>query len=290
MGPYPGGLSDAQLRHFSEHGWVIQRGAFTPAECAAFREALDRLAARQYCPGPHEFDGGPTLNIDNQINSGESIFLDWMTHPKVLPALKQVIGAPPTFECCHAMINRPHPKRHDAAEVAKLLDPKNYSWHRGMRPKWGIVDSDKGHGFKYTTFMNNITYLTDIDTELDGGTALLSGSHLTDSGNNEADIRLHLGGGGARESSCQRITKIEAGSIVHFTESLLHSNVPVLSERTRYAMFYGFTPPWGRVWRTAAGTSAPSRQVLDAATGELSEILQPSHHYGGQYAMVQSKL
>ena len=34
----------------------------------------------------------------------------------------------------------------------------------GIRPKWGIVDSDKGPGFKNTTFLNNISYFTDIDT------------------------------------------------------------------------------------------------------------------------------
>ena len=26
-----------------------------------------------------------------------------------------------------------------------------------MRPKWGIVDSDKGPEFKHTTFLNNCT-------------------------------------------------------------------------------------------------------------------------------------
>jgi ectoine hydroxylase-related dioxygenase (phytanoyl-CoA dioxygenase family) len=80
---------------------------------------------------------------------------------------------------------------------------------------------------------------TDIDSELDGGTAILSGSHLTDSGDATADKETHLAAG-----SCERITKIKAGSIVHFSEATIHSGVPVLSERTRYAMFFGFTPPW----------------------------------------------
>ena len=124
------GLSDAQLRHFAERGWVVQEDAFTPAECEKFRSALDRLADREYCPGPHDFDGVDKVNIDNQINSGEKIFLDWITHPNVLPVLKQIIGAPPTFEGCHAMINRPHPDRNDPAAVARLLDPANFSWVR----------------------------------------------------------------------------------------------------------------------------------------------------------------
>ena len=38
----PPGLSTEQLTHFAEHGWVVQEAAFTPAECADFRAALNR--------------------------------------------------------------------------------------------------------------------------------------------------------------------------------------------------------------------------------------------------------
>ena len=38
----------------------------------------------------------------------------------------------------------------------------------------------QGDGYKNTTFLNNISYFTDVDSELDGGTAMLTGSHLTD--------------------------------------------------------------------------------------------------------------
>ena len=119
-------------------------------------------------------------------------------HPHILPVLKQLLGAPPTFEGCHAMVKHPHPQRHDEEQRAALLDPAKFGWHRGpfpfvlparthtalchvtlsepvaaamllhssagIRPKWGIVDSDKGPGFKNTTFLNNISYFTDIDT------------------------------------------------------------------------------------------------------------------------------
>ena len=65
--------------------------------------------------------------------------------------------------------------------------------------------------------------------ELDGGTAYLSASHLTDTGDPAADKEAHM------SSSCERIAKIKAGSVVHFTEAMIHSGVSVLSERTRYA-------------------------------------------------------
>ena len=65
--------------------------------------------------------------------------------------------------------------------------------------------------------------------ELDGGTAMLTASHLTDTGDPAADKAAHM------STSCERITKIKAGSVVHFTEAMIHSGVSVLSERTRYA-------------------------------------------------------
>jgi hypothetical protein len=159
----------------------------------------------------------------------------------------------------------------------------------------------QGDGYKNTTFLNNISYFTDVDSELDGGTAMLTGSHLTDTvwimrthsvasmiatchhhnvvaidnhagfypdtprtaigqeralngqGDPAADKALHLNGMSAfksvtvsvsnadfprqaqdrREkltrivvrfagpsSSIERITKIKAGSVVHFTEAV----------------------------------------------------------------------
>ena len=38
------------------------------------------------------------------------------------------------------------------------------------------------------------------------------------------------------------------GSVLHFTETMLHAGVPILSENVRYTMFYGFTPNWFVNW------------------------------------------
>lgn len=291
----PRPLTDAQLRHFAEHGWVLQEAAFTADECAEYRAAIDRLVARDYCISetrraanergrdPEQLGAGVT-NVDNMINSGEPLFLSWITHPHILPVLKQLLGTPPSYEGCCCRITLPHPKRTDPAFVEKALQPSGY--HRGIRPKWGIVPSDAGPPYINTTFLNNICYFTDIESELDGGTALLSGSHRTDSGDARADVQTHLarpGGGIAR------LTSVKAGSVLHFTESLIHSAVPVLSESTRYVMFYGFTPPWMRVWNNGGDGSADA-EVVAAAEGELKEILLRSHAYGGQYDALQGKL
>ena len=96
-------LTDEQLRHFAANGWVLQEGAFTLDECAQYRAAIDRLVARDYCISetrraanergrdPEQLGAGIT-NVDNMINSGEPLFLSWITHPHILPVLKQLLG------------------------------------------------------------------------------------------------------------------------------------------------------------------------------------------------------
>jgi hypothetical protein len=71
----------------------------------------------------------------------------------------------------------------------------------------------------------------------------------------------------------------KAGSVLHFTEALIHTGVPILSERTRYTMFYGFTPPWMQCW---PGCS-PTQEIIDSSQGELKEILGARTGYMGQY-------
>ena len=109
--PEPRGLTDAQLLHFAEHGWVVQEDAFTAGECASFRAALDRLAARGYCPGPHadtDDEDSPSCgitNVDNMINSGERIFLDWIVHPHILVSAAAPFACSPhgtSSRCCAA--------------------------------------------------------------------------------------------------------------------------------------------------------------------------------------------
>jgi ectoine hydroxylase-related dioxygenase (phytanoyl-CoA dioxygenase family) len=164
-------LTDAQLFHFAVHGWVLQEDVFDAEECAAFRAGMDKLYASDVSTMVHK-DTDDVKNVDNMI-SHEQLFRDWIIHPKILPVQKQLLGTPPRFECCHSMIKHPHPER--AGRRDELADPENMQWHRGIRPKYGIVEANN-HSYINTTFLNNISYLTDVGPD-DGGTMALDGSH-----------------------------------------------------------------------------------------------------------------
>jgi ectoine hydroxylase-related dioxygenase (phytanoyl-CoA dioxygenase family) len=256
-------LTDTQLSHFAVHGWVLQENVFSPAEIEAFKNALDRLYAAKVSTMVHK-DTADIKNIDNMVNR-DRIFRDWIMNPKILPVLKQLLGTPPRFECCHAMIKYPHPERN--LERASLSDPLKMGWHRGIRPKYGIVEANN-HSYINTTFLNNATYLTDVDSE-NGGTMLLDGSHQIEA----QDWREIF------NPAVVIQVEAKAGAVLHFTEALVHTGVPILSERTRYTMFYGFTPPWMQCW---PGCN-PTQEIIDASEGELKEILGARTGYMGQY-------
>ena len=254
-------LTDAQLYHFAVHGWVLQEDVFSPEEVDAFKCGLDHLYERKVSTMK---DSEDIKNINNMVNY-DPIYRDWIMSPKILPVLKQLLGTPPRFECCHAMIKSPHPDRTKRRD--ELRDAEKMGWHRGIRPKYGIVPANN-HPYINTTFLNNATYLTDVDLE-HGGTMILDGSHRI-----EAQDWKEI-----FDPAMVVQVEAKAGSVMHFTEALVHTGVPILSERTRYTMFYGFTPPWMQCW---PGCS-PTQEVIDASEGELKEILGGRTGYMGQY-------
>ncbi|MDP6358880.1 MAG: phytanoyl-CoA dioxygenase family protein [Planctomycetota bacterium] len=258
-------LSDAELYHFAVHGWVLQENVFTAGECEAFKTALDIMEEREDGKDQKK-DSDDIRNLVNMVNY-DPVFREWIMHPNILPVIKQLLGTPPRFECCHAMIKLPHPERKERRE--ELSDPSKMGWHRGIRPKYGTVQANN-HPYINTTFLNNITYLTDVDPE-NGGTMALDGSHRIEAKD------------WSEVFSPEMVVQIsaKAGSVLRFTEALIHTGVPILSERIRYTMFYGFTPPWMQCW---PGCS-PAEEIIEQAEGELKEILGARTGYMGQYGV-----
>lgn len=74
-----------------------------------------------------------------------------------------------------------------------------------------------------------------------------------------------------------------AGSILHFSETTLHAGVPILTEKIRYTMFYGFTPSWYTNW---PGSEVPQSVLDSVKDDELREILGARFGYVGQEAVI----
>ena len=254
------------LLHFSEHGWVLEEDVLNTKQIESYKSALDKQA--QYLRAIFHTDDDEITNIDCMVNF-DPIFREWIMIPQVLEANRQLMGAQIKYEVSHAMIKKPHPDRRSRRE--ELTDPDKMGWHRGLRPKWGVFPHDEDPKLINCTFLNNITYLTDVAAG-DGGTMVLDGSHKME---------------GSYETLKEKCPIFEltalAGSILHFSETLLHSGVPILSENIRYTMFYGFTPSWYVNW---PGSEVPQFVIDSVKDDELRGILGARSGYVGQEAVL----
>src|SRR5215472_1906575 len=131
-------LTHEQLVQFADHGWVLLESVVDEDQCKAYRDALDHFVRtrRSFDPLNELID---LTVIDNMVLY-DDLFLDWFKLPGVLDANRQLMGAHLHLDSVTAHIKVPHPDRHMRAE--ELADMDRWSWHRGMRPKWGIFPHD----------------------------------------------------------------------------------------------------------------------------------------------------
>jgi hypothetical protein len=257
-------LSPEQLAHVADHGWVLLENQLDPQQCDAYIAALDRVA-RTRRPLAENKDAPDLTWIDNVLYYDDS-FVEWLKLPGILDANRQLVGARIRYNGSFAHIKRPHPDRHTRRQ--ELADPDGWNWHRGFRPKWANFPHDSDDRLLNYAMVNNLTYFTPVSPG-SGGTAVLDGSHRV-----EGDYR----------SLKSRFPVVEvtapAGSILVFTETLIHSAVPILSETTRYNIYYGFTPAWFSQW---PGYEAPQSLVDRLADEELRDVLGAAS-FSGQKA------
>jgi hypothetical protein len=102
-------------------------------------------------------------------------------------------------------------------------------------------------------WLNTCIFLSGVDDAEDGGTMVCSGSHRLDVAHESAagDPPAAVNGKAAAGSvpdwraclAAREQIRCPARSVLHFTESLLHAGNAVLSEQTRYAMFFEVVAP-----------------------------------------------
>jgi ectoine hydroxylase-related dioxygenase (phytanoyl-CoA dioxygenase family) len=259
-------LSRDQLVHFAEHGWVLIEGVLDDAQCAAYVDAVERAAERRRPIDPKDRREEFT-RIDNAI-SCDHLFVDWLRNQGILDANRQILGTQIRCTESFAHRTRPHPDRSERR--AELMDPAGWGWHRGFRPKWAIFPDDDDPALVNCLYTTNITYLTPVSAG-SGSTAVLDGSHLLEG--DAAALREH----------CDLVEPpAAAGDVLIIAETLMHSAAPIVSETTRYALFYCFVPPWFANW---PGYDVPQQFLDSLLDDDLRELLGPAH-YRGQHPVV----
>lgn len=222
--PFPA-LTPAQRLYLDVHGYVIVEGVLTPAEVATLCDTLYGIE-RTYrqtgaLPGADCHCSSTTrefFRVDNLPHLAPCFF-QYLTHPRLLGMVEEIIGGDVRLEQSDAHIRRPDPTR------------QSYGFHRGMDVGMGYTK----HGLFHGTFVKTLTNLTDLGPE-DGGTVCIAGSHKID-----IDAQAIIAAALADPRMIHQVVA-PAGSTLLFFESLIHASGIIRSDRDRLLIIGGYTP------------------------------------------------
>jgi ectoine hydroxylase-related dioxygenase (phytanoyl-CoA dioxygenase family) len=120
--------------------------------------------------------------------------------------------------------------------------------------------------------VGNITYLTSVSAG-NGSTAVLDGSHKL-----EGDYAS------LKDQCAVAHAEGPAGCVLFFSETLVHTAVPIVTEQTRYAMIFHFTTAWLADW---PGFEAP-RSFVAGLNDEKLRTLFAAPNLGDRKAQYPS--
>jgi hypothetical protein len=221
------GLSSDQLKHFADHGWVLVEDAVNADRRSAYMEAIDRSLSYWNWPVTLSTQVG---KLHNTQLLGD-IYLEWLKLPGILESNRQLLGVRrPRVAFMTAQASSPHSERRERR--SELLDPDRWDWHRAFgHPHNGLFQRNGDRRVR-AAYVGNISFLTGA-TAGDGVTAVLDGSH-----------RL-AGDYASLKGQCSVVQPdAPAGSVFMFSETLLHTATPIVSEKTRYVLINHFVVPW----------------------------------------------
>ena len=253
-------LTPAQRLHFDIYGYVLLEQALSADEVARMKAALYRVKEatdeelqeqRVYFQrrGDWHLHVGHLLEYDPAL-------LEFATHPRLVPLVEDAVGGAVRIEETEAIINRRDPAASVEERRARPAKPTNF--HTGTRHGWGTYEEQ--HNF-HALFVKTLAYLTDVGPE-DGGTTVIPGSHRLSRPQQEIiDAAMQ------DPARLLRQVQARAGSVLLFSESLIHCTTQIISDTERVILVTGYTPPMLREW--------PGNEVSPEFVATLPEHLRP---------------
>jgi ectoine hydroxylase len=224
---------------FERDGYAIVEDALDVDTVARLTTAVDRVWSE-------ERPDGTALHLLGFLGR-DPVFLDLVDHPAAFPLVRGMLGWNIYVYHCHLDVNPP------------LDEQPRWRWHQdGGRQNVELESPRPRLSLKVAYF------LTDVESREHGALLVVPGSHRRDTlctQHEPADATPLL---------------VRAGSAVVFDRRLWHARGDNVSERTRKALFYGYTYRWIRprddLGLTAAQLAAVDpvrRQLLGAGTSAI---------------------
>jgi ectoine hydroxylase len=198
------------LEEFERNGFLIVPGALRPAEVDRLEAAVDRV---------WEEEAGSDGPLHRLAFAGlDDSFLELVDHPACLPLVTGALDSNIYVYHCHLDVHPP-----------EVRAGPRWRWHQdGGRQNVELASPRPRLSVKVAYF------LTDVPTAEHGAFRVVPGSHGRDMLPRD------------REPPDAVPVLVEAGSAVVFDRRLWHARGDNVSDRTRKALFYGYTHRWIR--------------------------------------------
>jgi ectoine hydroxylase len=216
---------------FERDGFVVVEDALDAATVTRLTAAIDRVWAEERPDGTALHRLG-FLGLD-------SAFVELIDHPTTFPLVYGLLGWNIYVYHCHLDVHPP------------LHEPARWRWHQdGGRQNLELESPRPRLSVKVAYF------LTDVERPEQGALHVIPGSHVRDTLPKD------------REPEEATPLLVRAGSAVVFDRRLWHARGDNRSERTRKALFYGYTYRWIRP-RDELGLSPAQVAALDPVRRQL---------------------
>jgi len=253
-------LTASQRYHLEVYGYVVLEHTLDNDLTTRLRDAL--LGLKQEFLAQPDLDsacvrrcrlhkGGHPHHLHfSHILESDPAFLEYLSHPGILPLAEELVGGSVRLEESEAIVNS-----RDPAEPPQ--DPPRYGFHRGTEHGVGTYEEN---GLLHSNFVKVLTNLTDLGPD-DGGTTVIAGSHKLKLPAEEMIAAAY------ENPALIHQVEAPAGSSLLFAESLIHASGILRSDRERCIIIGGYTPPMFKVW--------PGQEPSDEFVASLPEEVRP---------------
>lgn len=235
-----GGLKPIDRYRFDLQGYLVFDGVLDRRTVAHLRSVIDA----QGLPPADDSIERQRFGQDGRLFAWDPAFAELLDHPVAVAALATLIGPYVRLDHAYGITMRPHSAGLGLHGPGEPFDASQYYVHRMGWPRnglltftWSLVDTGPG----------------------DGGFGCIPGSH-------KASEPLPPGA----ESLLVEVPQ-KAGSLLVFTEALMHCTVPWRGGDTRWAVLYKYSPG-ATAW---SPTPAAAPEVITTMSPRQQRFFQP---------------